>query len=74
MRSRLLGLRTRAGTLGAMHMYNKLGAAFMFLMAGGCLFFLWGSLGSEGGAWGTAFWLVFAPGFAALGVWALRQR
>ena len=55
-------------------MYNKLGAAFMFLIAGGCLFFVWGSLGSEGGAWGTAFWLVFAPGFAALGVWALRQR
>ena len=55
-------------------MYNKLGAAFMLLMAGGCVFFAWGSLGSEGGAWGAAFWLVFVLGFAALGVWALRQR
>ena len=38
MRSRLLACGPR-GYAGAMHIYNKLGAAFMFLMAGGCLFF-----------------------------------
>lgn len=62
------------GTLGAMRGYNKLSAAFTFVLAGGSMFVAWGSLGNEGGVAAGAFWLVFAVVFAALGVFALRQR
>jgi hypothetical protein len=62
------------GRLGAMRAYNKLSAAFMFVLAGGCLLFATGAPSDEGGAAATAFWLVFAVVFAGLGVFALRQR
>ena len=57
-------------------MFNKVGAAYMFAMAGGFLFFAWGWIDDppEGGAWAAAILLVFAFGFVALGVWLLRQR
>jgi hypothetical protein len=64
--------RDRAGTLGAM--FNKVGAAYMFAMAGGCLFLTLGFIGSEGGAWGTAISPLFRFGFVGLGIWLLRQR
>jgi hypothetical protein len=59
-------------------MFNKVGAAYMFVMAGGSLFFSLGVFGSEAGTFGTAIGaatgLVFTLGFVALGFWLLRQR
>ena len=57
-------------------MFNKVGAAYMFLMAGCFLFFAWAWIDNppESGAWVAAVPLVFTLGFVALGVWLLRQR
>ena len=54
-------------------MFNRVGAAFMFVVAAGFGFITWETLDSEGGPVGTAIWAALFLLFMGLGVWLLRR-